>query len=132
MRVTSYKDDVINRAKKAFQATVTQYDNTMKNIIESPRYWGDFGTTYRRSGEVVVGGFRNIVDLGNLRNSQTVTFFNPFLACFEWNGNGETPTVLVHEGYTTRTGKTIPARPWTIYGVLEGDLEKTFVNAFNF
>lgn len=131
MRVTSYKQDIINRAVKAFEATVRQYDEAMKNVISSPRYWGDFGTTYRRNGEIVVGGFRNIVDLGNLQSSQQFTMVNPFLARFQWDGNGVTPVTLVHEGYTTRSERSVPARPWTVYGVLEGELENAFINAFN-
>jgi len=130
MRVISNKQDIINRISRSFEATVQRYDEAMKEIIANPRQWGDFGTTYRRNGEIIVGGFRNIVDLENLQNSQRFEMVNPFLARFTWDGNGKTPVTLVHEGYTTKTGKTIPARPWTTYGIIEGELEKTFINTF--
>lgn len=131
MKVISYRDQVISAASNAFQKAVEHYGEVNKQVIESPRSWpGNWGITYRRSGEVVVGGFRNIVDLGNLKDSQKITFVNPFLATIEWDGKGETPAPLVHEGYFTSTGKEIPARPWTRYALLESEIEAVFARNF--
>ena len=131
MKIISYKQDVINAAANAFAKSVEHYGEKNKEVIENPRNWGgNWGTTYRKSGEVVTGGFRNIVDLGNLKDSQKITFVNPFLATIEWDGKGETPAPLVHEGYMTATGKEIPARPWTRYALLESEIESTFKNSF--
>lgn len=133
MKRISYKEQVINAASNAFQKAVEHYGEKNKEVIDSPRSWpGSWGTTYRKSGEVVVGGFRNIVDLGNLKDSQKINFVNPFLATIEWDGKGETPTPLVHEGYTTSTGKQVPARPWTRYALLESNIELVFKENFTY
>jgi hypothetical protein len=131
MRVTSYAPDVIARTALAFQKAVEHYDAKNREIIEQPRNWaGEWRVTYRRSGEVVSGGYRNIVDLGNLKDSQSVTFVNPFLAVFQWDGKGETPAPLVHEGFTLPSGREIPARRWTREALLESEIEMIFAKNF--
>lgn len=75
-------------------------------------------TTQRKSGEIV-NSPRNIVDLGNLRESKVVSRSNDGNAAeFSWDANY---SLAVHEGYTTKTGKDVPPRKWTEKGIEEAD-----------
>lgn len=116
--------------ERAFAKTAVDYADRMQTVITDPRQWpAGFGTTHRRNGQTVVGSFRNIEDLGNLLRSQQFSV-SGFLARYQWDGNGQTPVVLVHEGYTTKTGKRIPPRRWTIQALQEIDLSGRFVSHF--
>lgn len=53
---------------------------------------------------------RDIVDSGQLRASQLITFVTPSHCIFSWNVDY---ALYVHEGYTTTKGTQIPGRPWT-------------------
>lgn len=88
--------------------TVRDLDSAYQTAIESPRY-GWPGTTQRKSGELA-GSLRNIVDLGNFRDSQDVAFINPFLVQFSWGGGGVNYAPQIFFGYTTRAGNVFPAR----------------------
>lgn len=77
----------------------------LRDAIESPLYpWPGF--TQRRSGERV-GSPRNIVDLGEFRDSQQYSFPSPLTILFEWTAEH---SVLVFAGFTTRAGNTYPPR----------------------
>ena len=107
------------------------YQSAMVETISEPYQWPiGFGTTYRRSGEVVTGSYRNIVDLGNLKNSQSMTR-QGYKTIWEWNGLGETPPVIVHEGATLSNGKTIPPRRWTEVAKDNIDWSREFAKGFN-
>jgi hypothetical protein len=98
----------------SFGATAQRYAQQLQATIQNPRQWDPgFGITYRKNGQVVYGSYRNIVDEGNLANSQQHVV-KKFRALYWWTGNGVTPAVLVHDGWTTTTGKKIPARRWTV------------------
>jgi len=106
-------------------------DGAIQETIIQPQQWPEgFGTTFRKSGEIVVGSFRNILDLGNLQKSQNVTR-EGFKTIFEWDGSGETPPVLVHEGFTHRSGKQVPPRRFTEEGIKKVDVRKEFLEGFN-
>lgn len=76
--------------------------------IESPVYkWPNL--TIRASGELA-GTVRNIVDLGNFRNSQQYELINPFLAEFSWGGGEVDYAPQVFFGFTTESGSVYPAR----------------------
>ena len=118
-KITSGMDSVSD----AYQAAMTE-------VISEPYQWPDgFGITHRRSGEVVVGSNRNIVDLGNLRRSQSMTR-EGHKTIYEWNGLGETPPVIVHEGATLPNGHQIPPRRWTEVAAENVDWEGEFANGF--
>lgn len=131
-RMKSTRHINLNRIlKKSFDQTAKRYNEKNKEIIQNPRDWGGgFGTTYRRNGEIVVGGYRNILDLGNLNKSQKMTI-NQFSAIYEWSGNGETPAPLVYFGHVTRDGGFVPGRPWADVAANELNLSQTFANYFN-
>jgi len=115
----------------AFQSTAQEFADKNEEIVSQPRNWdGGFGVTQRRSGEVVSGSFRNIVDLGNLRDSQNVSFLSPLKAQLAWDGNGETPAALQYFGWTTRTGRRVPGRPWVRQALREMDLPNVYITNF--
>jgi len=118
--------------KSAFRETALELDRANRAIITEPRDWGNgFGVTHRRNGEVVVGGYRNIKDLGNLKNSQRLQISESGKsATISWNGNGETPPALVYFGHATQNGGYVPGRPWVKVALREIDLSQTFANAF--
>lgn len=114
----------------AFQGVAEQYDRRLRMVIETPRQWeAGFGVTERKNGETVVGSYRNIVDLGSLRDSQRY-LVSGLKAVYLWDGDGKTPAVLVHDGYTTRSGKKIPARRWTVEAAQELRIPETFSLTF--
>lgn len=122
MKHISHKKNVVNRLMKGFNKALEAYDEQCHDVIQNPREWsGDWGTTYRKNGDVVEGGYRNILDLANLDESQRIERTSDFSAELSWDGLGETPAALVHEGYTTQSGKTIPARRWTELAAQEQD-----------
>lgn len=122
--------EVDARFDAAFENTAIAYADQLKVVIASPRQWPQgFGTTYRQNGEVVTGSYRNIYDTGNLANSQRVTI-RRHSATYTWDGDGETPPVVVHEGATLRNGHRIPARRFTRVAANEAQLGRRFVGTF--
>lgn len=107
-------DRAINRA---FDRTTDRLSEAMDYAIDAGLY--DYPrTTKRRSGEIV-NYPRNIVDLGNLKDSKVVSRSNDGNAAeFSW----DVPySLAVHEGYTTKTGADVPPRRWTEKGIEEAD-----------
>jgi hypothetical protein len=114
------------RIVKGMDSVSDAYQSAMLQTISEPYQWPDgFGVTHRRNGEVVVGSNRNIVDLGNLKNSQTM-FRQGLKTTYEWSGMGETPPVIVHEGATLANGTQIPPRRWTEVAVDKVDWQGLF------
>jgi hypothetical protein len=130
---TSHKAQVKARFEKAFVNTAQAYDQVNKIVINTPRYWQGFEgrTTRRRSGEIIQGAYRNIRDLANLADSQQMTLVSPFRVRYLWDGKGETPAIVVHEGARLRSGKSIPARRWTQVAAQELNLSRHFAEVFN-
>lgn len=130
VKVVSHRQAVVDRLQSAFAYTADQYDKKMTEVISSPRLWpGDFGTTRRKNGEVVSGNYRNIVDLANLKDSQNLSV-DKFRAIYEWDGKGETPVVVVHEGAALSSGERIPARRWTWVAAQEMNFADTFISGW--
>jgi hypothetical protein len=129
-RVKNHKE--LHRAiANGMEAVSNAYGDKMQQVITEPRQWeAGFGITHRRNGEIVVGSFRNIVDLGNLKQSQTMDRQN-LKTTYEWDGMGETPAVIVHEGATLRNGNEIPPRRWTEVAADDMDWAKEFAQGFN-
>lgn len=97
--------------------TVAAIDDAFKQAIDKPLYpWQN--STRRRSGEIAFSP-RNIVDLGNLRNSQNYKQTGTTTYLFSW----DVPySGLVHEGgYTQgKNPRYYPGRPWITWGI-KGD-----------
>lgn len=102
-------------ALAAVESVLSGLDSAFTQKIESGEYeWP--GPTYRANGELVFSP-RNIVDLGNLRDSQTLSQKSKSEWQFSWDPVSEDGfhyALINHEGATSRTGGTTwPARPWT-------------------
>lgn len=73
--------------------------------------------SYRNGDGVRAGNPRNLIDVGNLRQTGFYEFTGPYSARFTWSANYAT---AVHEGARIRpwgnrsaSPVTLPARPWT-------------------
>lgn len=110
---------------RSFDRVVDRVSESMDYAIDADLY--DYPrTTKRRSGEIVKSP-RNILDLGNLKDSKLITRSSSGNeAVISW----EVPyAIAVHQGYTTKTGKDVPGRPWTEKGIEEADPITFFADA---
>lgn len=97
-----------NVLAQGLEATADTLFDAYIEAIESPVYkWPN--TTIRESGEIA-GTIRNIVDLGNFRNSQQYELIDPLLAEFTWGGGRVHYAPQVFFGFTTAAGNTYPGR----------------------
>ena len=131
VRVISHREKFTDRLKQAFKATANDFNQAMQTVIVEPRNWpSGFGVTHRRgSGETVVGSYRNIVDYGNLRDSQLLTV-DQFKAIYTWDGLGVTPAAIVYFGATLNNGTKIPPRDWVAMALGEINLSEQFKNNY--
>lgn len=128
MKVVSYRQDIIDKFKAAYRACEAGYDAATRQVIEEARDWPEgFGTTYRRNGQVVTGSYRDIVDLGELRDSQNYQRTEEYRTKYSWSAEH---ALYVHEGYTTKSGKQVPSRRWTEVAAEEKNLPQVFCDAF--
>jgi len=103
---------ILNAAAQAMADTVVAADDAFKGAIAQERYdWPNL--TQRRNGQVA-GSPRNIVDLGNLLNSQAYQQVAPLEYSFSWSA----PYAAInHEGGQFKNGRRFTARPWTTQGI---------------
>lgn len=98
-------------AQKASEAAFRELFAAMQQSFTA-KAWAWPGTTQRRVG--TVGSPRNIIDIGNLRQSGSYQMTGPYSARFTWSANYAT---AVHEGYRRNradgSASLWPARPWT-------------------
>ena len=92
---------------------VAEVMDSTKYVFDTPRYWGSFGVTRRKSGEVVQGGFRDIVDTGELKNSMKVSNVSPKRAHILV---GAKHAAIVYFG-TRGHKRKVPGRPWFRHAV---------------
>lgn len=114
------RQGILDAIDQALDDTIAEIDEAFTESIEQPLYtWANF--TVRRSGERVSSP-RNIVDLANLKDSQTHYTTLPLTYEFAW---GVPYAGLVHEGgYIRQAGgnfKYYPGRPWTTFAI-KGDV----------
>jgi hypothetical protein len=117
------QDNISNRLVKlekafgrVFQEAMNWAENDFQEEIQAVK-WGWPGTTIRKSGEEA-GTTRNIVDLGGLMSSQKRENFGDDRTVFVWTGadkgGAEKAYALeVHDGYVSKGGGRMPARPFT-------------------
>lgn len=130
MKRIPLKTDLEDRILSGIDAVSNTIDDAIHEVIETPSQWDEgFGVTRRKNGEIVVGSYRNIVDLGNLDQSQEMTR-DGLKTTWEWDGLGETPAVLVYTGYTTKNGR-VPGRQFPEKGVDQVDIQGVFNQGFN-
>jgi hypothetical protein len=91
----------------SFQDTVKELKEPLEESITST-IWEWPRETKRQSGEIVFTP-RNIVDTGQLKDSQQLFFESWTYAIWRWDTEY---ALYVHEGYTTQSGTDMPARQW--------------------
>ncbi len=101
--LSSILDDI----ELAWADTVDAIEDASTEAIQSPRY--EWPRTTTRSDGSVVDSPRNIVDTAHLLNSQSMTRLAE-TAQLSWSAEY---AAKVHEGETTKSGFTLPARRWT-------------------
>lgn len=97
---------------KAFEKTCEKLCDKMTEIIERE---GAYSPPFPPG--------RDIVDSGDLKNSQHSESVNPYLTEISYNVHY---AELVHEGYTKKDETRQEGRPWMIDAVDELDMVKTF------
>lgn len=113
--------------QKILERTANKYNKKFEEVIATPRQWNaGFKTTRSKSGQVVTGSFRDIVDLGELQRSQRLEIeFNLNQAVISWSAPHAS---LVYFGFIHTSGDEVPARPWAKVGIFElGDAELTVI-----
>lgn len=101
---------------RVFERAMDWADEDFKNEIETVK-WPANGSwpneTQRRNGDTV-GSPRDIVDMGGLRDSQKRENQTEFTTDFVWTGgDGKEYALEVHDGYASKGGRRLPARPFT-------------------
>jgi hypothetical protein len=121
------QDNISNRLVKlegafgrVFNQAMDWAENDFQEEIQAMK-WGWPGTTIRRNGEEA-GTTRNIVDLGGLLASQKRESLGEDKTAFVWTGADEDGAekayaLEVHDGYSSKAGGRLPARPFTDHAI---------------
>ena len=101
---------------RVFEDAMDWAENNFQEEIQAVK-WGWPGKTIRKSGEEA-GTIRNIVDLGGLMASQKRENTGKDKTAFVWtgadkNGAEKAYALEVHDGYSSKSGGRLPARPFT-------------------
>jgi hypothetical protein len=102
-------------ALRAFQTTMLELGITFQEVIEEVGAFPEFPQS-------------DIVDTGDLRDSQQIEFPQPGSVRFDWPVEY---APYVHEGYTLKNGSTQPGRQWTKIGVDRFNIQKRYVENLN-
>lgn len=106
---------IVRNVEQAFQETAELLGVKFTQTITSNIWnWTD-------------GSTRDIVDTGQLRDSQTLDWQGRHTAIFSWNTSY---AAAVHHGAVLRNGGSMPARPWTTFGMNEFDVLGTFIRIY--
>lgn len=90
---------VLRATQDALKDTILLTDAALKQELSSPKWAWPVGSSPR-----------DIVDSGRLRAAQELIQSSPSEWIIRWPVGY---AIYVHEGYTTRSGSTMPARRWT-------------------
>lgn len=102
-------------ALRAFQTTMIELGETFQKVIEEVGAFSDFPKS-------------DIVDTGELRDSQQIEFPQPGSVVFDWPVEY---APYVHEGYTLRNGNNQPGRPWTEVGTQRFNVQMKYAENLN-
>lgn len=102
-------DYITQKIQPLFSQIVHHYGDTCDQAMKTPYSWsGAWGVTYRKNQEIVVGNYRNIVDLGDLLSSRKVTI-DGLNAHISWSADH---AAKVFFGSPKPSGGFIPGRNW--------------------
>jgi hypothetical protein len=118
-------DNITNRLVRLEGAFGRVFESAMdwaeqdfqSEIAENKWRWPN--KTIRQNGQSV-GSPRNIIDTGNLLQSQSRESLGVDHTAFTWTGqSGSTKTyaLYVHDGCVLKNGRRIPARPFTDHAI---------------
>ena len=115
---------ILEKVRADFELAVKEYAKQNTAVFNQPLQWDQgFGTTRRLNGEIVSGSFRNIVDLGDLRDSQKLTKLSPDAFSLTWTSDY---AKYVYFGFITSAGNFVPGRPWASVAETNTDWGKFF------
>jgi hypothetical protein len=125
MKYRSNREKIIRELGQAFRNTTKELDKGYRDLFNKP-FWNWNGTTKRSSGRTV-GSPRNVVDTGELRDSQDfqTTSNSPtrIRVRFSWRSEHALPVFL---GVTYKNGHVAPARNVPVIGLQLFDLPSRF------
>jgi hypothetical protein len=102
---------------RVFERAMDWAEEDFRKEIEAPK-WTWPNKTMRANGSEA-DTVRDIVDLGGLRDSQKREDFGQERTVFVWTGGGKEYALYVHDGYTAKGGRRMPARPFTDNAISE-------------
>lgn len=102
-------------ALRAFQTSMIELGETFQEVIEDVGAFPDFPTS-------------DIVDTGDLRDSQQIDFPQPGSVAFDWPVDY---AAFVHEGYTLQNGNEQAGRPWTSVGLARFNVQRRYAENLN-
>jgi len=102
-------------ALRAFQTSMIELGETFQEVIGEVGAFSDFPIS-------------DIVDTGDLRDSQQITFPRPGSVGFDWPVDY---AAFVHEGYTLQNGNKQPGRPWTKVGLARFSVQMRYAEHLN-
>jgi hypothetical protein len=117
MAIEINTDRINARINRAWASTNEALSTQFKAEIEAVQ-WPWPNATARRNGQVVTSP-RDIVDLGELRDSQSLTQIDPNAYEHRWDAPH---AAAVRLGYRTRNGRSIPGRDWVSAGLQNFDV----------
>ena len=114
-KITFNGGAIKNAALRAFQTTMIELGETFQEVIEEVGAFSDFPQS-------------DIVDTGDLRDSQQIKFPQPGSVVFDWPVEY---APYVHEGYTLQNGNEQPARPWIKVGLARFNTQMRYAENLN-
>jgi len=96
-----------NQIQETFTQIVENFKDDQIKELESEKW--EWSRETKRQNHQIVGSPRNIVDLGDLKDSLVV---EPISATEVIYSYPVEYAMLVHQGATLSTGTELPARPW--------------------
>lgn len=116
------KQKIDKAISKAWDNTVDRMSQAMDDAIASETY--QYPRTTKRRNKSIVTSPRDIIDLGNLYDSKEVARSSDGNAVeFSWNVSY---AAALHEGYTTKSGASVPPRMWTEKAIEETNPQEVF------
>ena len=95
--------------QRTFDRAMDWADADFDQQMASEKWQWNENTTRRKNGETV-GSPRDIIDTGALLQSKERKTISSAVTEFVWTDDA---AEAVHDGMKTKSGKSLPARPWT-------------------
>lgn len=111
---------------EALKDTAKKLDAEFQDQITTSK-WDWPNDTLRKNKQFIPKGNRDIVDMGDLRDSQSHRQVNQFAIEWTWNVDY---SAIVHNGAALKGGGEYPAREWTKEAEKEVKVENHFTDTF--